>query len=128
ARKKYPENIQGTLDKLNGNLMAVALPEEEVFKLAISINEIVGEQRLAVITLNETFVLPTTDMNKWVKFGDAGMVQISLNRHKVITRFQRRRKTSTSVSKSARVTRAAISFVVRPPIGCCPPKREKGVR
>jgi len=36
-----------------------------------------------VITLNgQTFVLPATEMNKWVKFGDAAMEQLGLNVHK----------------------------------------------
>jgi len=130
GRKKYPDNIQGTLDKLNAMVMAAPLPEEEVSKLAqrtrdkeigngymceqvtgycdkqickkvkygpfsrgnggdasepftISIDEIIGQQRLAVITLNgQTFTLPATDMNKWVKFGDAAMEQLGLNVHK----------------------------------------------
>jgi hypothetical protein len=34
ARKKYPDHVQGTLDRLNGMLMADRLPEEKVSKLA----------------------------------------------------------------------------------------------
>jgi hypothetical protein len=34
ARKKYPDNIQGTLNRLNGMLMPCPLPDEEVSKLA----------------------------------------------------------------------------------------------
>src|SRR5215470_9462014 len=40
------------------------------------------------------------------------------------TRFQRRTKTSTRASKSASVTNAAISFVIRPPIGLCLPQMD----
>src|SRR5262252_10745826 len=40
------------------------------------------------------------------------------------TRFQRRAKTSTRASKSASVTNAAISFVIRPPIGLCLPQMD----
>ena len=42
------------------------------------------------------------------------------------TRFQRRTKTSTRASKSASVTNAAISFVIRPPIGLCLPPMDDG--
>ena len=40
------------------------------------------------------------------------------------TRFQRRTKTSTRASKSASVTNAAISFVIKPPIGLCLPQMD----
>src|SRR5262249_23198730 len=40
--------------------------------------------------------------------------------------FQRKSKTSTRASKSARVTNAAISYVVRPPISSCLPQKDDG--
>jgi len=61
----------------NGSVGEVSEP------FTISIDEIVGQQRLAVITLNgQTFVLPATDMSKPVKLADAAMEQLGLNVHK----------------------------------------------
>lgn len=49
----------------------------------ISIDEIVGEQRLAVITLNgSTFWIEAKDITKRMKFGDAAMEQLGLNIYK----------------------------------------------
>ncbi len=49
----------------------------------LSIDEIIGQERLAVITINgQTFVLPARDMQKRVKFGDAAMEQLGLNIYK----------------------------------------------